>query len=106
MVIIDTRSWHLQWVDAVEGRKKHIRVINVFQPYGYRMLFKYALGFDAVVEQRGFKWDNEGKYFYCIIEDFLQQVLDSDGNLLEEADINIDLVCEVVANAEMPSDYC
>ena len=102
MVVIDTRSWHLQWVDAVEGRKKHIRVINVFQPYGYRMLFKYALGFDAVVEQRGFKWDNEGKYFYCIIEDFLQQVLDSDGNPLEEADINIDLVCELVANAEMP----
>ncbi len=54
----------------MEERKKHIRVINVSQPYGYRMLFKYALGFDAVVEQRGFKWDREGKYLYCIIEDF------------------------------------
>ena len=100
-----TLGWRLQWVAAVDGRKKHIRVVNVSEASGFSELFEYALGPDAAVRGRGFKWDDVGKFFYCTIEDFLEWVGGPDGSRLVEDDITIDLGWELVAHADIPSDH-
>jgi hypothetical protein len=76
-----TLRWRLQLVAVVDGRKKHIRVVNISGPSGFSGLFEYVLGPNAVAAQRGFKWDDVGKFFYCTFEDFLEWILSSDGSI-------------------------
>ena len=96
--------WQMKRMQAGFGRMKHIRVYDVSDEYSD--LFKYALGPEALAEQKGFKWDCGGEYWYCTFEDLIQQVQKPDGSAFEEAEIfTADFLLELVANAKLPEDF-